>query len=229
MELTGGRDRGSIAQGLREFAQILEGEPLLDVVDRRATKLKEDLAALYLYCRGQGIADHLKQAAWAVGVLTIEGREEIVRLAKGAVARLGGVGESEPRVSWRDVARLPTIDREFLDRTARQCRFLADLLSEQDPPAVKGGDSASDGAPELSAEERALALLVRHPEWTQTKMAEAVGVSRQTLYRFSQYQTAREALESGRTDIPRGFKDADGNLEAWECDTFCDTENDDIP
>jgi hypothetical protein len=68
-------------------------------------------------------------------------------------------------------------------------------------------------------------LLVKHPDWSQVEMAKAVGVNRTTLYRFSRYQAAREVLQTGRADIPRGSKDADGNLEAWERDTLRDTDD----
>jgi len=56
-------------------------------------------------------------------------------------------------------------------------------------------------------------------------MAEAVGVDRTSLYRFKRYQAAREALQGGKADIPRGSKDKNGNLEAWDSDTFYDTDN----
>lgn len=86
----------------------------------------------------------------------------------------------------------------------------------------------SEGKPkvanDIGPEERALALLVKHPDWSQAQMAQAVGVGRTSLYRFRRYQAAREALQTGKADMPRGSKDKDGNLEAWEGDTFCDTD-----
>jgi hypothetical protein len=94
---------------------------------------------------------------------------------------------------------------------AAVCRLLARLVDEQ---------TSAPSAADIGNEERALALLVKHPGWSQVEMAEAVGVSRTTLYRFKKYQAAREVLQTGRAEIPCGSKDADGNLEAWERDTL---------
>lgn len=55
----------------------------------------------------------------------------------------------------------------------------------------------------LTSEEKALAALVAHPGWTDTRIASYVGCSRTSLYRWPRYIAAREALESGRQQIPR--------------------------
>lgn len=78
----------------------------------------------------------------------------------------------------------------------------------------------------LKPVERALAILVRHPEWSNTQIAKHIGVSRQTLYKksFKEFQRAREAMEAGRDELPKGGKDGDtGSIEAWDGDTFGDT------
>lgn len=88
-----------------------------------------------------------------------------------------------------------------------------------------GAQAKPTESADIGSEERALALLLKHPEWSQQAMAEAVGVNRTTLYRFERYQAARGALQGGKADIPRGSKDKNGHFEAWECDTFCDTDD----
>ncbi len=55
----------------------------------------------------------------------------------------------------------------------------------------------------LSGEELALAVLVSHPEWSDTAIAKHVGCGRTSLYRWPRYVAAREALESGRYQRPK--------------------------
>jgi hypothetical protein len=84
-----------------------------------------------------------------------------------------------------------------------------------DPPAAPGADYP------LGPLEKALALLVKHPDWSDAKIAETVGVRRTTLYKptWRKYQAAREALQAGRDDMPRGVKDGEtGSVEAWDDD-----------
>ena len=81
--------------------------------------------------------------------------------------------------------------------------------------AEGGGENRNKQQEELTGEAKALALLVQHPEWTDTAIAEAVPCSRTTLYDWPKYMAAREALRQGRGQKPRGTRDADGNLEAW--------------
>ncbi len=56
-----------------------------------------------------------------------------------------------------------------------------------------------DTGPSLGGEERALAILVKHPDWTDTQIADAAGVSRTSLYRMTRYTQARRVTaEHGR-------------------------------
>jgi hypothetical protein len=111
-------------------------------------------------------------------------------------------------------------------RYADDLRALAGAIGKLTPQSSGDGTGATEPADgDLGTEERALALLVKNPGWNQTRMAKAVGVNRTTLYKFGKYQAAREALKTGKADIPHGSKDKDGNLEAWEGDTFGDTDD----
>jgi hypothetical protein len=69
--------------------------------------------------------------------------------------------------------------------------------------------------PIASKETLALAALANHPEWTDAKIARAVGCNRASLYRWTKYQQARAILKEDKKRLPRGSKDDKGNLEAW--------------
>lgn len=77
-------------------------------------------------------------------------------------------------------------------------------------------DQAAALTGELTGEEKALALLVGHSGWSDTRIAKAVPCSRTTLYKWQRYRNARKALEANRDRLPKGSKDGEtGNVEAW--------------
>jgi hypothetical protein len=84
-------------------------------------------------------------------------------------------------------------------------------------PAI--GSEAREGASSaaVGAEGRALALLIAHPELTDTEIAKRVGVNRTTLYKFDKFKAAKKALKSGRDAIPRGSK-INKSVESWDSD-----------
>ena len=65
-----------------------------------------------------------------------------------------------------------------------------------------------------------LAAVLAHPDWTAGQYADALHVSRATWYRrLEEYPILRAAWDSrlgSPTELPRGYKDADGNLDAWD-------------
>lgn len=70
---------------------------------------------------------------------------------------------------------------------------------------------------QMSGEARALAILTDHPDWTDKRIAEEAGVHVKTLHRYARFRTARRMVrDSGRADLPRGFKTEDGDIEAYE-------------
>jgi hypothetical protein len=72
----------------------------------------------------------------------------------------------------------------------------------------------------ISGEAKALALLVQHPEWTDSQIAKAVGVNRTTLYEWHKFKAAKKARKSGRQETPEGSKDGEtGQVESWETKT----------
>jgi hypothetical protein len=66
-----------------------------------------------------------------------------------------------------------------------------------------------------SKEALALAVLADHPDWTDTKIAEAAGCKRTTLYTFNKFLAAKEILREGKNNLPRGSNFPDEPLEAW--------------
>lgn len=76
---------------------------------------------------------------------------------------------------------------------------------------------ASDKATDpMDRESRALGILVDHPDWAMTRIAKEVGCDRRRLYDMPKFKDARDALKSGKAEFPRGQKDADGNIEAFD-------------
>ena len=70
---------------------------------------------------------------------------------------------------------------------------------------------------EITPEQRALCWLSKHPEWTDKKIADKIGVNRTSVYRWPIYCKARKRLkEEGKKSLPKGFKKQDGNIEACE-------------
>ena len=114
-----------------------------------------------------------------------------------------------PQVNWY-VRRLPR--NVFLASVQA-----IETSSREDQPHGK----VAPGSERLTAEEKALALLVNNPKLSDTQIATAVGVNRTTLYKpnWWRYRNARKALKSGRDDLARGSKDRDtGRIEAWKAD-----------
>jgi hypothetical protein len=83
---------------------------------------------------------------------------------------------------------------------------------ERDADPEGKGDATQKLA--VSNEALAIALLVEHSDWTVAEIADAVGVNRTTLYKWPSFRKAWSFLRDGRSELPRGEKDEDGNLEA---------------
>jgi len=94
------------------------------------------------------------------------------------------------------------------------------------PTAFRGAPSAAaqakaagdDSEPLATPDKETLALVAlhKHPDWTNRKIAEAVGCNRTTLYTFKRFMAAREILKQGKNDLPRGSKYPEENIEAWD-------------
>lgn len=108
---------------------------------------------------------------------------------------------------------------EQLRKVSRAARRMMRDIAAMAPPAASPAPeppAATEPAPELSKEGKALAVLSVHPEWSDTKIAKVAGCNRTTLYKFKTFVAAREILREGKSDLPRGSKFPDEGMEAWE-------------
>jgi hypothetical protein len=85
--------------------------------------------------------------------------------------------------------------RELADRAGNSVgERLARELHPQEP-ARSDERPRRDTAPDLlTNEEKAIALAVKHPEWTDTRIAKHLGVSRTSVYRWERFKDARRKL-----------------------------------
>jgi len=90
-------------------------------------------------------------------------------------------------------------------------------LAAGEPKAKATKPEAPPPADGVADEEKALALLVAHPDWPETKIAGNVPCDHRTLYKWPRYRNARQALKAIRNDHPHGSKDdKTGDVEAWD-------------
>ena len=110
-----------------------------------------------------------------------------------------------------DVSRaIAELDLEF-------CRAARSRLREGIPLAG-AADKDEDDGDRLTNESKAIGFLREHPDWSDTRIAEAVGVHRTTLYTWPAYMQAKAAVKSARRRLPRGWKNKRGDVEAWDSD-----------
>jgi len=136
----------------------------------------------------------------------------------------------EERLSLMADVRLPSCDEEheaqqkaryllmlrWAQETLDFVRSLIRDLSKAGTPSIVGTAEGQKGRPNMSKEALALALLVEHPEWSNTRIAKEIGVNRRSLYRWPRFRAARDTLKQGKGDLPRGRKDGEtGTVEAW--------------
>jgi len=90
--------------------------------------------------------------------------------------------------------------------------IMKSVIDEQNKPNQKNSKS-SEG---LGIEERALAVLMTHPDWTDIEIAKAVGCSRTTLYSYEKFKSAKALLKSNKSSLPKGHKSSNGDIEAYD-------------
>lgn len=87
-----------------------------------------------------------------------------------------------------------------------------DELMEEDP--LKSGSTSKARSLSLLAE--ALILINNHPEWTAVEYAQKLGCSKAKLYKNPIINRALKDRNAGRNRPPSGYKDADGDVEAFD-------------
>jgi hypothetical protein len=82
------------------------------------------------------------------------------------------------------------------------------------PPSARRKQAARERG---DLEDRAVALLLKHPDWTNKRIAGELNCHPKSLSRFKRFKAARRAAASGRDDRPRGWRDREtGHIEAWD-------------
>lgn len=118
------------------------------------------------------------------------------------------------RQAWRK-GRLPGFCPTYGEFVLSEAEDIFERKVGNEDAAICSGDG-TPGGDALSGEAKALALLVKHPEWTDTKIAETVGCHRTTLYNWPRFVAARAAMKDGRASTPRGSKYAGDGVESWQ-------------
>ncbi len=189
----------------------------MEAVLREAEEAIKPIARNLMRVHGRQPVDHagVPASSWSHWVVAFAGRHRGARVW----ASLGGP-KPQP---------VP-FDSPYV-RACLQLEYAA--LAEPETAACAGGEKPADlmlseevpqrpppsGAKteQLRGESKALALLLEHQEWTDTRIAEECGCHRTTLYKWKKFTSARAMMKEERNSLPRGQKDAHtGDLEAWE-------------
>jgi DNA-binding transcriptional regulator YiaG len=134
--------------------------------------------------------------------------------------------EINPYISaWSEIVlwlkyKKPPFPTDVKEDFPTNCEIVAKAILDEaeaieQPETARSDDAEKKNEP--TGEPLALAMLVKHPDWSDTKIAKYIGVSRTTLYDWPNFKKAKDALKQGKTDLPRGSKNAEtGDIEAWE-------------
>ncbi|MCI0629275.1 MAG: hypothetical protein L0Y44_01310 [Phycisphaerales bacterium] len=198
---------------LRAFAEHQQQLPNSAALVRRALEI---------------IAEQLREAHAALDAAHAEAAELMADLIRGALddmnSRLQQAGfepSGRDLEAWEHLARM--VECEPTAMTLGDIFNWAIAWADREKMRARIGASVQKPskrqASGLTGEAQAVALLVQHPEWTDSQIAEAVGCARTSLYRWPKFTISRAALEQGRGGIATGRKDAQtGDLEAWDED-----------
>jgi hypothetical protein len=102
---------------------------------------------------------------------------------------------------------------EILDEICKNLSNKADSSRDE-----QTAENLSQAEPEeVSNESKALALLAEHPDWTDKRIAQKIGIHRTSLYRYEKFKKVREIQKSeGKKNIPPGSKNPiTGDIQAW--------------
>ena len=217
-----------VAQRAREL-QDAEGVDSTEAAKRAGAEAQEHFAKEWMECE--------KALDWAHKAIAKLDAGITREMAKGGVVARDGGGivrnaEGEPlrgpitqeqarkRLGAKVMADADQ-GREILKRWERaRARADAEEAKQVATPEAGAKEADKPAQPELSNEALGLTILQQHPDWTNTRIAKEVGVSRTTVYRWKSFKGARQVLrEAGKARFPRGQKDADdGTMEAWDSD-----------
>jgi len=119
------------------------------------------------------------------------------------------------------------LDRAWEPSIRRQ-RPTTEVAAVQRPSTLTGCSARLDPALSIDSSSRntrnrgdlelqAVALLFKHPDWTNKRIADELNCHPKSLSRFKKFRQARSGIKSGRNEFPRGRKDGKtGSIEAWD-------------
>jgi DNA-binding NtrC family response regulator len=112
------------------------------------------------------------------------------------------------------------LDQELLARALTEAdgdqdeaaRILGVSLAE----LVSADSKGSKAKARIGFHAEALILIMNHPEWTVDELAQKLGCSRAKLYRNATIKRALMSKKGGSFRGPSGFKDTDGDVDAYD-------------
>lgn len=125
---------------------------------------------------------------------------DVTEIDRQNVSGIIGVSPSE----WNDLGREGQIGRmrAYLDRKD----------SIEGPQKINTDKSTK----QPSLDSLAVGVFLDHPDWTKKQIAEYLGCHKGSLTPKRCPKLASAIRASRTSDLPRGSKDRDGNMEAWE-------------
>jgi len=164
-----------------------------------------------LYDNRRRLAEEARSVAGLLAHVDLDGRP--LRHFAAVLEAWPGCCPSK-EASWIWPSALEPYNAARPDLEEAQSRFEAEARGAKGH-CEPGGNASTIGT--SSKEAMALALLVQHPDWTDTEIAEAVPCRRQSLYDWQRFRMARQTLkQTGKKSMPKGSKSADGGVEAWD-------------
>jgi len=123
------------------------------------------------------------------------------------------------------IAQKPGEAANYLRRSLEDLRNR--LVGNQETGGRPNNKTAVPTIDGLSKEARAIAAMVKHPGWSDEKIAEMAGCHPKSLYRMELFMRAKAMRRGGKNELPRGSKSKEGDVEGWERDD--ESDEDDTP
>jgi hypothetical protein len=155
-------------------------------------------------------------------------RKRPIRKSDSVVPKVGAIGSGfnliDPSLQLLDTPELHAAVRDI-------CAFLDDVLvdTELELSVRKSLDRAPIGGKStgVSNEILAMSLSIKHPDWSVKQIAEELGVSRTSIYRWPSFRLIRElqkgiARQEMQERVPKGFRG--GRADGMSFEAFDDAE-----
>lgn len=98
----------------------------------------------------------------------------------------------------------------------RSARRIAQELCDQSVRGLQAGKaSVAKPRTSVSVDSQAIAMMIDHPTWSDTQIANAVGCNRTSLYRGSKFGAAKALIREGKIEQARGYL-TEAGVEAYD-------------